>query len=71
MNFSANPWIEILLSVALVNAAFEHKKVPSKPKIFLVQHYTIQMDIIRHYLLPNFTALKLCNKKYEMQQSKK
>ena len=23
------------------------------------------MDIIRYYLLPNSTALKLCNQKYE------
>ena len=31
--------------------------------LFLVEHYTIKMDIIRYYLFPNSTALKLCNQK--------
>ena len=31
--------------------------------LFLVEHYIIKMDIIRYYLLPNSTALKLCNRK--------
>ena len=26
--------------------------------LFLVEHYTIKMDIIKYYLLPNSTVLK-------------
>ena len=32
---------------------------------FLVEHHTIKMDIIRYYPLPNSTALKLYNQKYD------
>ena len=33
--------------------------------LFQVEHYTINMDIIRYYLLPNFMVLKLCDQNYE------
>ena len=32
---------------------------------FLVEHYTIITDIIRYYLIPNYTVLKFDNQKYE------
>ena len=38
--------------------------------LLIVEHYIIKMDIIRHYLLPNSAALKLCNQKYEYAKSK-
>ncbi len=33
--------------------------------LFLLKHYTIKMDSVRYYLLPNFTILKFYNKKYK------
>ena len=32
---------------------------------FPVEHYTIEPVIIRYYLLPNFTALKVPKQKYK------
>ena len=33
--------------------------------LFLAEYYTIKTDIVRYYLLPNSTELKLCNQNYE------
>ena len=33
--------------------------------LFLVEHYTMKMDFIMYYLLPNSTALNTFNQKYE------
>ena len=33
--------------------------------LFLVEHRTIKMNFSRYNLLPNFTELPFCNKKYE------
>ena len=38
---------------------------------FLVEHYTIKINIIRYYQLPNSTALKLFNEKYDYIAVKK
>ena len=32
----------------------------TKMLLFLVEYYTFKTDIIRYYLLPNFTALEFC-----------
>ena len=42
---------------------FLHKY--TKVLLFLVEHYTIKIDIIKYYLLPMSTTLKLCSQKYE------
>ena len=33
--------------------------------LFLVEYYTIKMDIVRNYLSPNSTAQKICWHNYE------
>ena len=35
----------------------------------LVEYYALKMDIMRYYLLPNFTRLKRCNQKYILKIS--
>ena len=33
--------------------------------LFQMENYSIKMDIVRYYLLPNSTVLRLCNEKDE------
>ena len=39
-------------------------------KEFPIEHFTINTDIIRYWLLSNSTALKICYQKYEHVESK-